>query len=128
MQVLVTTVKIAGIVGLVAGAFLFAAPAVAVSVVPAPETVGIATTSGSDLLALFRFAGLGVAAVLFTYDGWIDVSHVAGEVRRPERDLPLGMAIGVGALTLLYVVVNIAYLRVVPLEASSSARCRRSRR
>ena len=58
-----------------------------------------------------------MAAVLFTYDGWIDGSHVAGEVRRPERDLPLGMAIGVGALTLLYVVVNIAYLRVVPLEA-----------
>jgi APA family basic amino acid/polyamine antiporter len=62
-----------------------------------------------------------VAAVLFTYDGWIDVSHVAGEVRRPARDLPLGLAIGVTLLTLLYVVVNVAYLRVVPLAAMRAA-------
>ena len=58
--------------------------------------------------------GLGVAAVLFTYDGWIDVSHVGGEVREPAKHLPLALGIGVGGLTVLYLVVNFAYLRVVP--------------
>lgn len=109
VQVLVTTVKIAGLVALIGGAFLMAAPAAAVAE-PVPP-------AGDNLLDFFRFAGLGVAAVLFTYDGWIDVSHVAGEVRRPERDLPLGLTLGVTLLTLLYLVVNVAYLRVVPVAA-----------
>ncbi len=122
VQVLVTTVKIAGLVALIGGAFLLA---------HGTEAVGYSTEAarygaGSEpaptaflpgLFEFFRFAGLGVAAVLFTYDGWIDVSHVAGEVRRPGRDLPLGLTLGVTLLTLLYLVVNVAYLRVVPLAA-----------
>lgn len=111
VQVGVTALKVGGIVALIGGALLLAEPA---AVSAAPPAVDRAASSG---LSFFRFVGLGVAAVLFTYDGWIDVSHVAGEVRRPERDLPVGMAIGVGALTLLYLVVNVAYLRVVPLDA-----------
>ena len=114
-QLVVTTVKAVGLLGLVGGAFLLAAPA-ATPVVVAPTG-----TNGVELLAFFRFTGLGVAAVLFTYDGWIDVSHVAGEVRRPARDLPLGLALGVGLLTVLYLVVNVAYLRVVPLDAMRAA-------
>ena len=113
VQVSVTTVKIIGLVGLIGGALLLAAPAAA-----PVEPVAV---QGGDLLSFFRFAGLGVAAVLFTYDGWIDVSHVAGEVRRPERDLPLGLGLGVMLLTLLYLVVNVAYLRVVPLAAMREA-------
>ncbi len=115
VQVGVTALKVGGIVALIGGALLLAEPATAA--VPA----AVAETAASGGLAFFRFVGLGVAAVLFTYDGWIDVSHVAGEVRRPARDLPLGMAIGVGALTLLYLVVNVAYLRVVPLAAMRDA-------
>ncbi|MCC6929096.1 MAG: amino acid permease [Gemmatimonadaceae bacterium] len=115
VQVHVTTVKVAGIVALIAGALFLAAPTGAS--VSAPT----AAPDGSGPLAFFRFVGLGVAAVLFTYDGWIDVSHVAGEVRRPGRDLPLGMAIGVGALTLLYLAVNVAFLRVIPLAQMRAA-------
>ncbi len=120
MQVLVTTVKIAGIVGLIGGALLFAHGA------EAAGTAGSGAGPAADgllpaFLGFFRFAGLGVAAVLFTYDGWIDVSHVAGEVRHPARDLPLGLGLGVTLLTLLYLVVNVAYLRVVPLPAMREA-------
>ncbi|MBK9977033.1 MAG: amino acid permease [Gemmatimonadetes bacterium] len=111
VQVTVTALKIGGIVALIGGALLLAAPASASAALVPDES------AGDGFMAFVRFAGLGVAAVLFTYDGWIDVSHVAGEIRRPGRDLPLGMAIGVGSLTLLYLVVNVAYLRVVPLEA-----------
>ncbi|MEO7965829.1 MAG: amino acid permease, partial [Gemmatimonadaceae bacterium] len=115
VQVVVTAVKVAGIVALIGGALLLAAPAAeSPSLVTAPTALG---TDGTSVLSFFQFVGLGVAAVLFTYDGWIDVSHVAGEVRRPARDLPVGMALGVASLTVLYLVVNVAYLRVVPLAA-----------
>lgn len=129
VQVAMTTAKVLGLAALIVGALWLAPPAVAP--VSAGAVLGAVPGAGADpataasfadsLLGFFRFAGLGVAAVLFTYDGWIDVSHVAGEVRRPARDLPLGLALGVGALTLLYLVVNAAYLRVVPLEAMRAA-------
>jgi APA family basic amino acid/polyamine antiporter len=115
-QVLLTAVKIAGVAGLVVGGLWLAARAPAEAPVMAPGT-----DDGAGLLAFLRFTGLGIAAVLFTYDGWLDVTNVAGEVRRPARDLPIGLGLGVAALTALYVVVNVAYLRVVPLEAMREA-------
>jgi APA family basic amino acid/polyamine antiporter len=122
-QIVLTVVKLVGIAALVVGGLWLPAPAL--------ETAGVATGSAATALpptddvggwsGFARFTGLGIAAVLFTYDGWIDVSHVAGEVRRPERNLPKGLALGVGALTLLYLVVNLAYLRVVPIETMRQA-------
>ena len=113
-QVLLTTIKVAGIAGLVVGGLFLAAPAAPVAAVAVADGMG-------GVPGFTRFTGLGIAAVLFTYDGWIDVSHVAGEVRNPKRDFPLGLGLGVGALTLLYIVVNVAYLRVVPLQAMREA-------
>jgi len=110
-QVLLTVAKILGLVALVLGSLFLAAPA-AGSAAKAPE---------ASLVGLLRLVGLGVAVVLFTYDGWIDVSHVGGEVRDPAKHLPLALGLGVGALTLLYLVVNYAYLRVVPLETMRAA-------
>lgn len=113
-QVVLTTIKIIGVAALVAGGLWLASPA-------APASSPVPVADGSGLVAFLRFTGLGIAAVLFTYDGWIDVTNVAGEVRRPARDLPIGLGLGVAALTALYVVVNVAYLRVVPLEAMREA-------
>jgi APA family basic amino acid/polyamine antiporter len=111
-QIALTATKIVGLLLLVLGSFLLAEP------VPVPAAP--AMKSGIGLLAFLRFIGLGIAAVLFTYDGWTDVSHVAGEVVEPQKNLPRGLALGVGGITLLYLLVNMAYLRVVPLEAMQS--------
>jgi len=107
-QVTLTALKIAGLLALVGGCLFLAARA-----------PGIATQAAESGTALgfVRLVGLGVAAVLFTYDGWVDVSHVAGEVREPRKHLPRGLGLGVAGITVLYLVVNYAYLRVVPLEA-----------
>lgn len=107
-QILLTVTKIGGVLCLVLGSLLFAEPVT--SPVASSDAPG-----GDGLLAFFAFVGLGVAAVLFTYDGWTDVSHVAGEVSEPERNLPRGLGYGVAGITLLYLLVNYAYLRVVPL-------------
>ena len=110
-QIVLTAIKVLGIGGLVLGGLVLAAPT---AVASAPEAAG-------GVLGFARFTGLGIAAVLFTYDGWIDVSHVAGEVRNPGRDFPRGLGLGVAVLTLLYLVVNVAYLRVVPLDQMRAA-------
>jgi APA family basic amino acid/polyamine antiporter len=106
-QVALTAFKIAGFLALVFGSY-----ALAERVSPSP--VPVAAEGG--LLSFLRFVGLGVAAVLFTYDGWTDVSHVSGEVRDPGRTLPRGLALGVLGITVLYLVMNDAFLRVMPLD------------
>jgi APA family basic amino acid/polyamine antiporter len=109
-QVVLTSVKLVGLVALVGGSLLLAAPA-------APVAAGPTGPGEATSLGFFRLIGLGVAAVLFTYDGWVDVTHVAGEVTEPRKNLPIGLGLGVLGVTLLYLIVNYAYLRVVPLEA-----------
>jgi basic amino acid/polyamine antiporter, APA family len=110
-QILLTIVKIVGILALIVGSLALAAPAAP------PRAAATGAGQGTSLLGLLGVVGLGVAAVLFTYDGWVDVTHVAGEVKQPDTHLPLALGLGVGGLTLLYLLVNYAYLRVVPLEA-----------
>jgi APA family basic amino acid/polyamine antiporter len=108
-QVLLTALKVAGVGALVVGGLFIAAPAG-----PAPEVAG---TAPEGLPGFVRFTGLGIALVLFTYDGWIDASHVAGEVRDPARHFPRALGLGVAAVAVLYLLVNMAFLRVVPLAA-----------
>jgi amino acid transporter len=68
------------------------------------------------LWGFVNLVGLGIAAILFTYDGWIDVTHVSGEVRNPQRNLPMGLIAGVIAIIILYLLANYAYMRVLSLE------------
>lgn len=112
-QVALTAIKVAGLLALVLGSLLLAEPA--------GSAMPVGEQQAAGLLGFFRLVGLGVAAVLFTYDGWVDVSHVAGEVREPRRNLPLGLGLGVAGITLLYLMVNLAFLRVVPLSAMREA-------
>lgn len=107
-QVVLTGAKLAGLLALIVGGLYVAAPATTGSAGP--------VTPAGDLPGTIRFIGLGVAIVLFTYDGWIDASHVAGEVRDPKRNLPIALGGGVLLITVVYLLVNYAFLRVVPLE------------
>jgi APA family basic amino acid/polyamine antiporter len=62
-------------------------------------------------------AGFGIAmiAVLWTNDAWYCVTWIAGEMKQPQRDLPRALFIGISLLTLIYVVVNVAYLYALPM-------------
>ena len=51
--------------------------------------------------------------VMFAYGGWQTASFVSGELRNPRRDLTLGLLAGVGAVTAIYVAVNVVSLRVL---------------
>ena len=55
-----------------------------------------------------------LVAALWAYDGWNDLTMVSGEVRRPERNLPIGLIGGVALLIGLYMAVNAAVQYVMP--------------
>jgi APA family basic amino acid/polyamine antiporter len=56
-------------------------------------------------------------AVFWAYDGWYQLTFTAGELKRPERSLPVGLVAGTASVVVLYALVNLVYLRALPLEA-----------
>jgi APA family basic amino acid/polyamine antiporter len=59
--------------------------------------------------------GLGLVTVLWAYNGWQDVTCLSGEVRDPRRALPLALIGGTFSVALIYLLLNVAYLHVLPL-------------
>jgi APA family basic amino acid/polyamine antiporter len=102
LQNAVTIVKIGSLVGL-AGLGLF---------VPATTEWHMA---GPVPAGVFSAFGIAMVAVFWTYDGWYGVTNLAGEMRNPGRDVPLGLLMGTAALTTLYTLLNIVYVRALPV-------------
>lgn len=53
-------------------------------------------------------------ATLFAYDGWIYVGALAGEMKNPSKHLPMAIVGGISLVMAVYLIINVAYLRVVP--------------
>jgi basic amino acid/polyamine antiporter, APA family len=81
-----------------------------------PRTGGHFTPAappGSFSVAPF---GLALVSVLWAYDGWADLTFVSGEVKDPRRNLPRALIIGTCAVIGIYLLANVAYLSVLPVE------------
>jgi amino acid transporter len=59
--------------------------------------------------------GLALVSILWAYDGWADLSFVAGEVRNPQRNMPRALFLGTSGIVFLYLAANAVYLELVPL-------------
>jgi APA family basic amino acid/polyamine antiporter len=101
VQNLFTSLKLAGIAILVFSAFFTRGHS------------GPAPSAASE----FTWSQFGVAmiACLWAYEGWNCISFVAGEVKRPQRNLPLALGLGMAALIAVYLTANVAYLRVLSI-------------
>ena len=79
--------------------------------------------SARPLGGLLLLAALGVSQVgsLFSADAWNNITFTAGEVREPQRNIPLSLILGTGIVISLYLLVNLAYLSVLPLAGSPDA-------
>ena len=64
------------------------------------------------------FAAL--VAALWAYDGWNNVSMVASEVQKPQRNLPLALIVGTLSVIALYLLTNLAYFYILPASAVGS--------
>lgn len=102
-QVVFTVLKVAMIAGIVAVAF--------------------ASSAGSWANFRTTFAGarggmagfmMALVAALWAYDGWNDLNMVAGEVRRPERSIPLALILGMAVIAGLYILNNAAVAYMMP--------------
>lgn len=58
--------------------------------------------------------GTVLLAVLFAFEGWTNVGSIAGEMKNPSKDLPKAVVGGVSIITAVYLLINLAYLRVIP--------------
>ena len=103
-----TALKLAGIAVLVGGAFLAG---------------GHAIVAATPLPSPFPWSQFGVAMIscLLCYDGWASISFIAGEVRRPDRNLPLALALGLGICVCVYMLANVAYLHVLTVPEIAGA-------
>jgi basic amino acid/polyamine antiporter, APA family len=110
-QNVVTLAKITLVLGLAALAFAGGAASWSHLTTPAASrTAGV--------------AALGAALVgpLFAFDGWISLSYMGGEVKRPGRNLPLAALASVGLVTALYLALNAAYLAVLGSQGVAESR------
>ncbi len=79
-----------------------------------PVQVGV----GGPTAMVGFFTVLAVVQVgsLFSADAWNNVTFTAGEVRNPQRNLPLSLAMGTGLVLLIYILANFVYLCALPLH------------
>jgi APA family basic amino acid/polyamine antiporter len=60
--------------------------------------------------------GLALIAALWTYDGWYAINCTAEEIKRPERNIPLGLLLGTVSITVIYLLVNVVYVLALPVD------------
>jgi len=115
-----------------AGEFQFLFTLLKAAIILGIVAVGFSYKGGTWANFATEFAGAkgGVAgffaalvAALWAYDGWNDLNMVAGEIRNPQRNIPLSLIWGVATVGALYVLVNAAVQYVLPAAAvAASAR------
>lgn len=94
VQNLLTAAKIVGLTGVVVAGFGWGSAD--------GWNVPVETSSGSF--------GLAMILVLYTFGGWNDAAFVAAEIRNPQRNIVRALVIGLVCITLIYLLVNAAYI------------------
>ena len=77
---------------------------------------GISLTMGLSPTQLISALGVGLIAVFWAYDGWVYITWVAGEVKEPRKNVPLAMVLGVLAVGVIYIAMNLTYMYALPLK------------
>jgi APA family basic amino acid/polyamine antiporter len=77
---------------------------------------GVPLTMGLGPGQLISALGVGLIAVFWAYDGWVYITWVAGEVKNPRRNVPLAMVLGVVAVGVIYIAMNVTYMYALPLK------------
>src|SRR5258708_5229713 len=79
-------------------------------------------STGTGAAIGFSSMGLALVSILWAYDGWADLSFASGEVKDPARNLPRAIIIGTIAIIVIYLLTNVAYLYVNPIEDVAKSR------
>lgn len=66
--------------------------------------------------------GAALLGVMFAYEGWIQIGVMAGELKNPQKDLPKAIIGGLSIVMAVYILINIAYLYVLPASALAATK------
>jgi APA family basic amino acid/polyamine antiporter len=77
---------------------------------------GLGLTMGLNPGQFISALGVGLIAVFWAYDGWVYITWVAGEVKDPRRNVPRAMVLGVLAVGVIYMAMNMTYVYALPLS------------
>jgi APA family basic amino acid/polyamine antiporter len=86
-----------------------------------PQTVTTASTAVSTGGISIGALGVAMIGVLWCFDGWYQAAFCAGEIRDPARNLPRGMIVGALATAVLFLLINVVYLRALPPQELGAA-------
>jgi APA family basic amino acid/polyamine antiporter len=73
------------------------------------------------MIGTLTLIGVAMVGSLFSMDAWNNITFTAGEVKNPSRDLPLSLVLGTGLVITLYLLANLAYMRVLPVSGDPNA-------
>jgi APA family basic amino acid/polyamine antiporter len=110
LQTAFTIGKVVAILAIVAAAFALA-----------PDHASAPSAAPATLVPSVRAFALAIAAGLFAFGGWHMVTYAAGETVTPERTIPRALLLGTAIVTLCYVVLNVAYFHVLPVQSVASS-------
>jgi len=105
LQNLLTLIKVGAIAGICGVIFIFGHGQTKNFLEPQPGKFSL------DLLSAF---GVAMVATFWAYKGWESATYSAGEVKQPDRNMPLGLLFGLSMVIGLYLLANLAYLYVLP--------------
>jgi basic amino acid/polyamine antiporter, APA family len=88
---------------------------------PAPPLSGI-PVAPDGAWPVFMAIGAALIPILFAYGGWQNTNFIAAEIRDAQRQLPRALLLGIAIVVLVYVLVNVAYLRVLGVAGLAASR------
>jgi len=107
-----TWLKIGGVLFLIAGGLIFYRQPVSHDIVSTTNQF-----TGYELASVFFAAML---SAFWAYDGWLSVAFISGEIKNPKRNVPVAIIAGISLVMVLYVLLNWAILKVLPVHQLAS--------
>jgi APA family basic amino acid/polyamine antiporter len=128
LQTVLTVIKILSLFGLLVFGILLAAKADVWNAnwtdVWTPKTYLKESNSWLPISGMALVSGIAAAMVgsLFSSDAWNGVTFIAGEIKNPKKNVGLSLFLGTLTVSIIYVLVNLMYLAVIPLDEIATAK------
>ncbi len=128
LQTFLTIIKILSLLGLVICGLLFAAKAEIWNAnwtnVWGTQTLDTDTNTWLPISGTALISGISAALVgsLFSSDAWNGVTFIAGEIKNPKRNVGLSLFLGTMIVSVIYVLANLMYLAVIPINEIATAK------
>ncbi len=128
LQTVLTIIKIASLIGLILFGLTLGAKADIWNAnwtdIWTTKSYNVASGAWLPISGTALISGISAAMVgsLFSSDAWNGVTFIAGEIKKPERNVGLSLFLGTFIVTIIYVLANVMYVAVIPLEEIATAK------